>query len=398
MPTTTQDDAPGQAMTEAELLARADAASAGGDHDAALRLWSAARSRFPGVPRPWLRAAEVLIELHRHDEADALLGDAVNRFPNDFWLARTRAVAARGRGDDVEAYTRCRALRQAYPDNPAALADFAHLLLDLKLVEAAEAETRAGLARFPDLAWLMHMYARCADQAGDTATAATRWTDLLARHPGHVPGYDAVTRALVAAGRRDEAVGIAREGFRLFPDSGAAKDAWAWIGASTAAGAALPDAQDSVGASVGESVEELVEDLSGGALGAERAGDWARAAVLWAALRDRSPTLAPAYAGGARALLRLGRIAEAEIVLAKARRDLPPDMAVLAAWADAAVARGAFADALARFLALRQAFPAALCAGPGIADALYRLGRLDEADAAYAALSAGPRMRPIAST
>jgi hypothetical protein len=41
------------------------------------------------------------------------------------------------------------------------------------------------------------MYARCADQAGDTETAATRWTDLLVRHPDHEPAYAAAVSALV---------------------------------------------------------------------------------------------------------------------------------------------------------------------------------------------------------
>ena len=105
----------------------------------------------------WLRTAEVMIDLSRFDEAEILLDEAVSRFPDHFWLARTRALVARGLGDDVEAYTRCRALRQAFPDNPAAHADFAHLLLDLKQVVAAEAEAEARLALFPDLTWLQHM-------------------------------------------------------------------------------------------------------------------------------------------------------------------------------------------------------------------------------------------------
>jgi predicted Zn-dependent protease len=176
--TITHNGATEQALPEADLLARADAASARCDHDEALRLWFEARSRFPDAPQSWLRTAEVMIDLSRFDEAEILLDEAVSRFPDHFWLARTRALLARGLGDDVEAYTGCRALRQAFPDNPAAHADFAHLLLDLKQVVAAKAEAVAGLALFPDLRWLQHMYARCADEAGDTAAAAVRWTDL----------------------------------------------------------------------------------------------------------------------------------------------------------------------------------------------------------------------------
>jgi tetratricopeptide (TPR) repeat protein len=371
---TTQDPASEQAPSEADLLARADAALARGEHDEAFRLWSEARSRFPDAPRPWLRAAEVMIKLRRFPEAEAVLDEGVSRFPDHFWLARTRAFVVRPLGDSVESYTRCRALRQAFPDNPVARTDFVDLLLALKLVAAAEAEAKAGLALFPNYKWLHHMYARCADQAGDTEAAIARWTDLLIRHPDHEPAYAAAVRALIGVGRLDEAAGIAREGLRLFPNGSATRGAWAEIGKVTAANAACPSAT------------EPAEDLLANALSAERVGQWLEAARLWTLLREQAPTLGLAYAGGAHALLRLDRMAEAEIVLAKARRDLPPDAGVLEAWADAAVQRGAFEDALARFRALRQAFNAPHAA-LGVARALHGLGRLDEADAVYAELS-----------
>jgi tetratricopeptide (TPR) repeat protein len=213
----------------------------------------------------------------RFDEADVVLGEAVGSFPDHFWLARTRALIARDLGDDVEAYTRCRALRQRFPDNPAAHAAFAHLLLDLKLVAAAEAEAKAGLVLFPNVIWLQHMYARCADQAGDTAAAAIRWTDLLVRHPDHEPAYSAAVCALIGAGRFDEATVIAREGHRLFPSGGSAHDA-------------LAEASQvkSVDATPAPTTE-LAEDLLTGALSSESAGKWVEAARLWALLRERAP-------------------------------------------------------------------------------------------------------------
>ena len=128
----TQDGMSEQAISEADLLARGVAASVRRDHGEAFRFWSEALSRFPDAPRSWLRTAELMIELRRFAEAEVLLEEAVSRFPDHFWLARTRARLARSLNDDVEAYTRCRALRQTFPDNPTAHADFAHRLLDLK--------------------------------------------------------------------------------------------------------------------------------------------------------------------------------------------------------------------------------------------------------------------------
>jgi tetratricopeptide (TPR) repeat protein len=374
----TEDATLDETPPEADIQAHADAAMARGEHEKALRLWSEARTRFPAAPRPWLRTAEIMAEKRRFTEAEAVLDEAVSRFPDNFWLLRTRALIVRGQGDDIEAYTRCRALRQSYPDNPVAHADLAHLLLDLKQVAAAEAEAKVSLALFPDHKWLLHMYARCADLTGDVTAAAARWTDLLIRHPDHELAYPVAARALIGTGRLDEAAGIAREGLALFPNGGAACEAWVEVGKVTTRGGRV--------ASIPDSAEMLLAS----ALGAERNGQWPEAAHHWALLRAQTP-LALAYARGARALLRVNRMAEAEIVLAKARRDLPPDPGVLEVWADAAVQRNAFEDALARFHTLRQAFASALHADLGIARALYQLVRLGEADVAYARLTEDQR-------
>ena len=363
-------------MSEADFQKRAAAALARGETDDARRLCAEARSCFPEAPWPWLREAEVLTQQRRFAEAEVVLDEAVSRFPGDFWLARARVLAVQAHVDGVEAYARSRALRLAFPDNPTAHTGFVHLLLDLKQTASAEAEAEASLALFPDFMWLRHMYARCAEQAGDTAAAASRWADLLARHPDHDPAYLSAVRALIEMGRLDEAAGIAREALRLFPDSSSARDAWAEVGHVVVAGdASLP-------------TNEPTEDLLVDALSAERAGQWEKAARSWMLVRERLPALSQAYAGGARVLLQLGRMAEAEIVLAKARRDLPLDAYVLEAWADAAVQRGAFGQALDRFRALQAAFGTHPRAGCGIAEALHVLGRLDEAYAAFAALSA----------
>jgi tetratricopeptide (TPR) repeat protein len=372
--TMTQDPAIESIDSQADLLARAEVAAGQSDYDEALRLWSEARMRFPDVPRPWLRIAEVQIALRRFIEAEQALDEAVCRFPDHFWLLRAHALVVRSQGDDVEAYTRYRALRQAFPDNPAAHADLVHLLLDLKEAAVAEAEAEASIALFPDHNWLRHMYARCADQAGETAVAAARWIDLLARHPGHEPAYAPAVSALISAGRVGEAEGIATEGLRLLPNSRSIQDAWAKVNEVTGGNGKRP------------SSTELAEDVLADALCAERQAQWPEAARLWALLREQAPALALAYAGSARVLLRLDRAAEAEIVLARARRDLPPDAGVLEVWANAAVQRGDFEHALSRFCTLRRAFATSSRATSGIARALHALGRLDEADAEYANL------------
>jgi predicted Zn-dependent protease len=372
----TTDDGSGPVLSRASLLAAAAAAAASGDHERALLRWGEARDRFPDAVPAWLHASELLIRLRRFPEAEALLAAAVRRFPGNFWLARTRASLFRHLGDQVEAYTQARALLHAFPDDPTAHADLVQLLLNQKRVGAAEAEARSGLARFPDLRWLHHSYARCADLTGDNQAAATRWTELLMRHPDHEPAYTGAVHALIAEGRPDEAAGIARAGQRLLPNSAAVREAC--------------DSIDTARPAAATAAAPLIEspiDLLAGALRAESASQWEEAARLWDALCTQVPTFARAYAGATRALCRCGRMAEAEIVLAAARRDLPADASVLQTWADAAAERGDLASALLRLRTLRKAFPDAAGVDLAIARTLRALGHLDEADAAFGALA-----------
>jgi len=363
-----------QAPSETELLERADELLAHGERDAALMLCLEARSQFPETPWPWLRSAEIMMELRRFDDAESILEQGVSHFPSQFWLARARALLSRAVGNDVESFTRSRALRHAFPDDPAAHSTFVHMLLDLQLVALAEAEAKAGLARFPEYEWLQHMYARCADLAGDRSAAAARWTDLLAAHPEHEPAYAAAVHALLEMGRVDEAVGIAREGLRLFPASSAARQSWDEVSDAAAHANTAPAST------------MALEDMLFQALNAERAGDWPNAARLWMLLRERAPSFARAYAGSARALFNLGRMAEAAIVLWQARRDLPPEASVLEVSGDMALHRDAFEVALDSFGELQGRFAPSPRADLGIARALHRLLRLDEADAAYVRL------------
>ena len=424
------EPAPAAAPALADLRARANAAAAEGDQDAALALWTEARQFFPGNPQPWLRCAEILSSLRRFAEAEAVLNQAVTRFPDNFWLARARANAARDQGDDVEAYVRFRSLRRTFPDDPTAHAGFVHLLLNQKRVAAAEAEAQASLARFPDSRWLLHAYARCADQTGDDAAAATRWTELLARHPDHDQAYPPAVRALLATGRLQEAAGIARAGARLLPASGPVREASDAAekalptSAEGAAEPALPTSAEGAAEQVlpasaegaaGQALPASAEDAAGQALptsaegaagqalptSAEGAAEPVPAIVLlsralransadaaeeaadaWDALLRQAPELPRASAGAARALSRLGRFAEAEIILARARRDLPADAGV---WRQgpqppphAPITPPPW-PASARY---RRRFDAPAGAF-GIARALRALGRLTDADAAF---------------
>jgi predicted Zn-dependent protease len=375
------DSAPIDSLpSETELAARANAATAARDTEAALLIWAAMRDRFPDARQGWLRPVELLTDANRLDEAEVLLDQAMSRFPDDFWFGRAHAIAAKIRGDHAEALVRYRGLRHRFPGQPAAWSDFASWLLEAGSPIVAEAEAKAGLAVFPDFDWLLQTHARCADALGDKVQSAARWRTLITRQPLHQPAFAEAVRALIGTGQVDEAIGMGQEALRLFPGHSQLRTELEAAAAKQSAAEAPTHADNSAG--------ESDPDAATRALAAEQRNDWAGAARLWLTVRTASPAQPQAYAGSARALLRLGRTAEAELVLAKARRDLPADRHVLDQWAAAARAWGDREVALRRYQHLARAFPDDPAGATGAAGLMVESGRCFDAAALLAPFAA----------
>lgn len=354
-------------LGSAALIAAAEQAARQGDLDAALLTWHEVRHHFPEIISGWLRPAQMLTELRRLPEADALLADAVDRFPDDFWLARARATIPRLQARHDEALTRYRALRYRFPHETVARSDFVACLLDIGNVAGAEAEAATGLAVFPNFRWLLHQYAMCAEAADRNDAAAERWSALLVRHPTHSPAYAKAVAALAAVGRLNDAATLGAEALRLAPDDDLLRAAY-----QEAAARADPAMQVAAGAATAA----LVADAEA----ATAAADWLRAAWLWAAVRAQQPSMPRAHAALAQALVHQSRAAEATLVLLQAQRDLPPDADGLAVWAELAVEHADLDEALRRYEALRTAFPDAPAGTCGIARVLLQTGRLADAE------------------
>lgn len=83
----------------------------------ALRCWNLFRERFPDDPRGHLGAGNVLRDTGRLDDAEALLAEAADRFPQHEPIALARAWTANQRRDWPTAVKRWAAFRQSAPDN-----------------------------------------------------------------------------------------------------------------------------------------------------------------------------------------------------------------------------------------------------------------------------------------
>jgi Flp pilus assembly protein TadD len=98
------------------LALQARAAQASGDFGAAVSIWVDALLLAPGFAEAWLEAGRIYQAQKRFVEAEAVLGEAVARFPANPQIAAQLAVNASAAGDFVRAVRLWRDFVAAFPE------------------------------------------------------------------------------------------------------------------------------------------------------------------------------------------------------------------------------------------------------------------------------------------
>jgi tetratricopeptide (TPR) repeat protein len=242
----------------------------------------------PAVPPPvvdrslaeYLSAAVETREAGRFDEADGLLTEAIERFPDKPRPRFDWALLPHFRLDWTEAVRRSEIVRAEFPDAPAAHVLGAIVLRELDRLDDAENLLAAARERFPDDLRLANESAWLATHRRDWLEALRRWDLVRGQFPDWPGGYTGVAM-------------IQRE--------------LRWFGEAEA--------------TLAEAVERFPaepEPYIDYARVAEARGDWPEAALRWELARESFPDRAAGYVGGAAALRELGRADEAEALTAEA--------------------------------------------------------------------------------
>lgn len=103
-------------------------AEARGDLEEATRRWLIVRERFPLLPFGYFGETEALLKLGRAEEADAVMGAAVDRFPDKLDPLLTYASLAHNRQDWEKAASRWEVFRARFPDRAEGYERGAHAL------------------------------------------------------------------------------------------------------------------------------------------------------------------------------------------------------------------------------------------------------------------------------
>jgi len=312
------------------LIAQASAATSRSAWDEAARLWKSVRLQFPDERGAYFEHANALIRLEQIDDAEATFAAGMKRFPDDPWLAIHHGWMAMHRADWAEASRRWGAIRDRFPDQPAAYYEGGLALQEAGRLDEADAVLAAGMTLFPGNIEVFRHYALNANRRGDRAEAQRRWQELCSRFPNNESGKASLERAssdaciersqaFIKAGQFDTAEATLAEGMRRQPDDPQLAIHHSWI--------------------------------------AMRRADWAEASRRWGAIRDRFPDQPAAYYEGGLTLRDAGRLDEADAVLAAGVRLFPRHNEMLRHYALNADRRRSWAEALARWEDLCRLFP-----------------------------------------
>lgn len=294
------------------------------DWPAAVDRWALVRTRFPDHAEVYVRAADALAELWRHNEAELLLAEGMAALPDAAEIAAAHAWLAYWQSRWPEAAERFSRLRERFPTHPDGYLGGAMTCRDQSLLADAEAILAAGMERLPDeprLAFdhaLLPIFPIFAAQK-DRPEALRRLERLRERFPAFEPGYLRGIQELRAADQPTAAEALGQAGAKLLPGS-----------------------------------IELAAAHATAALDRE---DWPVAAERFQAVAARFPESPAGPVGLGWVLARSGDVAAAEAVLREAIQRFPGTATALAQFAEVAAHRQDWTEAARRWADAAAQFP-----------------------------------------
>jgi len=195
-----------------------------GDRAEAARWWEEAAACHQALVR-WSRdSIDILLDLKRFDEAEALMASCKREFPGDPHYAQGYALVAQRRGDIAEAIKRWRQVRKRFPGTWMCYVEETVCLVLLGKREEGETLISRAARSFPDTLHIWIQWARSADSREDWLQSAERWQAVSTKFQW-VGATTNLSHALERLGRPDEAFDLlvaAESRFSRDPDFRAA--------------------------------------------------------------------------------------------------------------------------------------------------------------------------------
>lgn len=332
------------------------------DWPEATQRWRRALAMMPETGGVWFNLGWALQWSGDLEEADAVLGRARAKFPNEERIAVALARNAALRGDVARSLDLWAAAAAAFPSRPNIHLHRLTALREASDLARAEATYREAVGLCTPTVALLVGGAGLAQAMGDAAAAAARWRAVLALAPGHKTAGARLVAALREAGDTADADATF--------EAVAATSAPQWSEWLTWARGAEP-ADDPADNPANDPANDVT-------------GSWTETARRWriaaAALPDRIEPM-HALLG---ALRRIGDAAAIAVAVHEGATRFPADATLMGAFARSAATAGDHATAVERFRAIEAIDDAARV---GLLGSLLALDRLDDAQAVWRDIS-----------
>jgi tetratricopeptide (TPR) repeat protein len=184
----------------------------------ARRRWKGVRRAFPRHPIGWVGGVEMLREAGQVDEAEALLNEVREQFPDEAATPILAASLADVRKDWAASANLWEIARNRLPANPVGYIKGAKALFHLNELDNAERLLTDAIARFPNHAELAFQRAELASVRQNWEEAVERWALVRQCHPANPTGYVKGADALLKVGRVADAETLIVAAMNLFPD------------------------------------------------------------------------------------------------------------------------------------------------------------------------------------
>ncbi len=192
------------------LIEHAKLAETRGDFEAALTRWQFLRDvqdepTHPSYQNGTIGLAQCLRTIGRFDDAEAVLVPFINRFGVQEVTMMELALIAEGREDWEQAITRWARVKNKFPMLTTGYQRQISALKHLGRMSAIDEVMLELIDRFPDALWAARDYAAFADEMGDKAEFARRWTMVVQRFPDSEAAFTRAADALREIGQVKEA-------------------------------------------------------------------------------------------------------------------------------------------------------------------------------------------------
>ncbi len=140
------------------------------DFTTAVERWADIRRRFPGNVVGYTGAGTTLLALHRDDEAEALIGQAIVLFPNNVHVAMDYARLPQHKRDwDEGGGAAGRRSTSAFRPRPMSMAGYCQMLMTAERWDQAETLLQAAVTQHGGEMWALRSFAESATHRADWA-------------------------------------------------------------------------------------------------------------------------------------------------------------------------------------------------------------------------------------